>query len=221
VSAFDLAFRPASYWDHPDAVTAIRSRITGQNRRRMVTDFVTGAVPAELGEIDAGLLADALDDPDRRRLGAIHPSWLGGEYLPGYLPGEVEIARIVLASVTQDVISIRARRRRAGSGLRIRYRMVDDYDEPGGPRWSCRPASSAHPLALGRLIRLIDDARRPDLDLGDGPLADQFRDGNLAGDPEPLLRFVTVESDSYPTLAAWYRAQAEEWLRRRRRDLDS
>jgi hypothetical protein len=34
VSAFDLAFRPASYWDHPDPVTAIRSRITGQNRRR-------------------------------------------------------------------------------------------------------------------------------------------------------------------------------------------
>ena len=110
--SLDLRFRPASYWDHTDPVTAILSGIKGQNRCDMVREFVSGRMPEELGEIHPDLVANTLAETIRKALGAIHPSWMGGEYLPDYLPGEVEIARIVLASATQDVISIRARRRR-------------------------------------------------------------------------------------------------------------
>lgn len=204
---FDLAFRPASYWDPADPVSAIIQNIKGENRRRMARDFTTGRTPEELGEIDDSLLADSLDQDARLRLGAIHPSFLGGEFLPAYLPGEVEIARLVLDSTTRDVISIRARRGRKSG--RFRYRVVDEYET----RWEVRPASSRLPLTLGQLIRLIDTA--------DGmPTAEPGRtylqtlwDWQLEGlEPEEIVDFVTVESVVYPELGAWYEAKALEWL---------
>src|SRR6476620_2590520 len=107
----NLNFRPQSYWDHPDPVSAIPSNIKGQNRRQMIAAVITGRAPAHVGEIPSGFLEARLDDSTRAELGVTHPSWMGGEYPPDYLPGEVEIARIVLDSVSQDVISFRARRR--------------------------------------------------------------------------------------------------------------
>jgi hypothetical protein len=209
----DLLYRPASYWDHADPVSAIVAGIRGQNRREMARDFLTGRAPAELGEIDAGLLEDVLDEETRDALGASHPSWMGGEYLPDLLPGEVEIARIVLASTLQDVISIRARRRRGGR--RILYRIVDEYGEPGEPGWTCRPASSMQPLSMGRLIELIESARCPRFDVGDGPLTEAFRDFQEGTDPRDLVDFVTVESEFYPELGEYFEQRAQEWLERR------
>jgi hypothetical protein len=213
----DLQYRPASYWDHPDPVTAIVSGIRGQNRREMARDFITGRAPQWLGEIDPGLLEDVLDEETRDALGGSHPSWIGGEYLPHCLPGEVEIARVVLASVLQDVISIRARRRRGGQ--RILYRVVDEYAEPGRPGWVCRPASSLLPLTLGQLIGLIDGARHPDFDTGDGALDDGLRDFQETSDPEDLAHFVTVESEFYPELGEHYQRRARQWLERKLREL--
>jgi hypothetical protein len=213
----DLQYRPASYWDHADPVAAIVAGIRGQNRREMARDFVTGHAPDWLGEIDAGLLEDALDEETRDALGASHPSWMGGEYLPDCLPGEVEIARIVLASVLQDVISIRARRRR--NGRRILYRVVDEYGEPGEPGWTCRPASSAHPLTMGQLVELIETARSPQFGVGDGPLTEGLRDFQVDSDPRDLVGFVTVESVFYPGLAEHFEGRAAEWLERRLREV--
>jgi hypothetical protein len=213
----DLKFRPASYWDHAGPLSAILSGIKGQNRREMARDFVTGHAPDWLGGIDPALLEEDLDAATRDALGAAHPSWMGGEYLPGRLPGEVEIARIVLASVTQDVISFRARRR--GGRGRIRYRVVDEYHEPGRPGWTCCPASSARPLTRGQMIALIDGARNPDFDLGTGPLTDQFRDFQESDEVEDTARFVTVESDFYPGLSEYFELRAKEWLERKRREL--
>jgi hypothetical protein len=71
---------------------------------------------------------DSLDEEARRSLGQIHPSFMGGEYLPNYRRHEVEIARIELQSTTSDVISLRAR----GTGLRIKYRLVDEYQTDFG-----------------------------------------------------------------------------------------
>lgn len=216
---FDLQFRPASYWDHADPASAILSGIKGQNRRRMVFDFVTGDAPAWLGEIDPALVADGLDDSTRRALGASHPSWMGGEYLPDFLPGEVEIARIVMASVTQDVISVRARRRRGGR--RLAYRVVDEYREPGRPPWRCSPASSRRSLTLGQLIGLIDDAKHPDFEPHEGSLIDRIRNFQEGADPEDVVHFIALESDFYPALPAWYEERAAEWLVRARREAEA
>lgn len=213
----DLLFRPASYWDHPDPVTAIVAGIRGQNRREMARDFLSGRAPDWLGEIDAGLLEDVLDEETRDALGASHPSWMGGEYLPDLLPGEVEIGRVVLASVLQDVFSIRARRRRGGR--RILYRVVDEYGEAGEPGWACRPASSRQPLTMGQLVELIETARCPRFDVGDGPLTEALRDFQEDSDPRDLLGFVTVESEFYPGLAEWFERRAADWLERRLREV--
>jgi hypothetical protein len=48
---------------------------------------------------------------------------MGGEYLPPLEERETEIARISLASVTADQISVRARHVREG----IIYSIVDEY----------------------------------------------------------------------------------------------
>jgi hypothetical protein len=73
------------------------------------------------------LLREALDDDTRRSLDRIHPSFMGGEYLPDYGRDEVEIARIELESTTSDVISVRARPR----GRRIEYARLahTNFDE--------------------------------------------------------------------------------------------
>ena len=213
----DLQYRPASYWDHADPVAAIVAGIRGQNRREMARDFLAGRAPDWLGEIDAGLLEDVLDEETRDNLGASHPGWMGGEYLPDCLPGEVEIARIVLASVLQDVISIRARRRR--NGRRILYRVVDEYGEPGQPAWTCRPASSVHPLTMGQLIQLIETARNPQFDVGDGPLTEGLRDFQMDSDPRDLVGFVNVESEFYPGLVEYFERRAAEWLESRLREV--
>ena len=109
-------FRPKSYWNESDPLEAILRNIKGENRRRMVIDYWNAG---HLEKLDATLLNDELDEEDRRGLGRIHPSFMGGEYLPGYLPGEVEIARISLQSTTSDVISLRARPTPSGIAYRI------------------------------------------------------------------------------------------------------
>ena len=201
----DWDYRPASYWDHPDPVSAVVAGIKGQERRKAVRAAMNGVPGAELPPDE--FLVDSLS-PDRRRLiGRMHPAFMGGEYLPDCGRGEVEIARVVLASVMQDVISIRARRSRG----RIAYLVVDEYPEHGD--WSCRPRTTAQPLTLGELIRLIDGAANAGLDDCRTVLPDRYRNHNLeaGGDPASLRHFVTVESDLYPELAAYYTWQAEQW----------
>lgn len=219
MSFIDLQFRPQSYWDSAEPLTAILGNIKGENRRQMARDFIAGSASEVLGEIDSDLLADTVDDGIRRELGRLHPSWMGGEYLPDYLPGEVEIARIVLASTTQDVISIRARRRRGG--IRILYRIVDEYqDSPGNP-WTCRPRSSARPLTLGQLVQLIDHAGHEDLNPDGRSLTDNLCELQEGCDPGDLLSFVTLDSEWYPELSAYYRWRAQRWVNAKRRELDA
>ena len=70
---------------------------------------------------------------------------MGGEYLPDQRRREVEIARITIASVTQDVTSIYARRTKH----RIVYRVVDEY---GGETLAEKNTrSSKQPLTLVQL----------------------------------------------------------------------
>jgi len=201
----DWDYRPASYWDHPDPVSAVVAGIKGQERRKAVRDAMNGVPGAELPPEE--FRVDSLPPHLRRLVSRLHPAFMGGEYLPDYRRGEVEIARVVLASVMQDVISIRARRVRG----RITYRVVDEYPEHGG--WSCRRRTTAEPLTLGELIRLIDGAWNGDGGDRGTVLADRFRNANLeAGDdPATIRHFVTVESDLYPELAAYYAWQAEQW----------
>jgi hypothetical protein len=98
-----------------------------------------------LNEVPEMLLQSVLDEPVRQALGRIHPAFMGGEYLPNLASNEVAIAHITIASTTQDVTSVYARRRKN----RIHYRVVDEYDGDTLPEKSTR--TSTRPLTLGGL----------------------------------------------------------------------
>ena len=75
-------FRPKSYWDDSDPLKAILKNVKGEKRRQMLIDYWNAG---HLEKLNATLLQDELGTEERRSLGRIHPSFMGGEYLPGYL----------------------------------------------------------------------------------------------------------------------------------------
>ena len=106
-AGIDYEFRPESFWTAAsDPLAAILRNVKGRNRREMIRDYYAAG---KLDQLSDELLEDALNDEVRISLGKIHPTFMGGEYLPNYGRQEVEIARIALASTTSDVISLRAR----------------------------------------------------------------------------------------------------------------
>ena len=94
---FDLSFRPETYWEHGDPIAAILSGVKGEARRLLVREAL------EAGQdVPEGLLDPLLEEEARRYFGAIHPLFMGGEYVPPDLPGETTIVRIDLRSTTSS-----------------------------------------------------------------------------------------------------------------------
>jgi len=142
-----------------------------------------------------GLLdGEGISERDRRALEAMHPMFMGGNYLPDTEQGEVEIARIRIASTTFDVTSVYAKR----DGDVIRYRVVDEYggDTLEGPSGT----ESTRPLTLGELA---------DFFLTAWPLLDVL-EMNFEGDPDASLGFFVAESDFYPEFDALCRERVVE-----------
>jgi hypothetical protein len=128
--------------------------------------------------------------------------FMGGEYLPDYRPGEVEIARIELKSTTGDVISIRARK--SGSG--ISYRVVDEYDT----EFRQARETSARPLTLGELIEFLDNSTADGLP---GGLGLGYNEMNAESTGRACLRhFTSVTSEFYPGLDSHYEQVFADWV---------
>lgn len=141
-------YRPASCWKNDDPLAEILQNVTGTRRRRVIAKAWENGT---LDELPDALLQDQLDPDTRAIIGRAHPSLMGGEDLPAYLPDDVEILRIHIPSTTSDVVSLRARRETGDP--RIHYRFVDEY-----PWNTFRIAreTSEHPLTTAELIHLID-----------------------------------------------------------------
>ena len=202
----DYQFRPDSYWAVArNPLEAALRNVKGRHRREMIKDYHEAGNLEQLGE---DLLGDTLDDNNRVSFGLIHPTYMGGEYLPNYGRSEVEIARIELESTTHDVMSLRAR----PSGTRIKYRLLDEYQT----EFRQPQQTSAKPFSLGELIRFLDSVER--IEAGE-PSWDQFgfvlssNQCNLecGADLDSLRDFTRVESDYYPELGAHYAKAIEEW----------
>ena len=114
----DQNYRPNTYWPHSLNQEQLLTRIPGQVRRDIVRQLF-----AEDGNagLDALAANEDFGNEDRRSWGLEHPSFMGGEYLPQLEVEDVEIARVSLASVTSDQISIRASR----CGGKIQYSVCD------------------------------------------------------------------------------------------------
>lgn len=201
---YDLSFRPESYWSDARLVAYFLSSIKGRARRAQVKKLLR---EGRASEIPLELLSESLPKKERERIGRIHPSLMGGEYLPQLSDAEdeVEIARIELNSVTWDVISIRARRslEEDGSYLGyIRYRMVDEYDTEF-EEWE--ELETAEPLTFGDLLDLLERWENPrDWNWEEG--------GTRTREYlEEMRDFASFSSSFYPQLSAYYEEEAQEW----------
>jgi hypothetical protein len=117
----DLDYRPQSYFWADEIGVLLTSQIKGAQRKALYERFVRDGSEEDIDEL---LSKPKLSDQERDFIGKIHPSLMGGEYLPESLAGEVEIARITINSTTQDVTSVFASPREN----EIYYRVVDEYD---------------------------------------------------------------------------------------------
>ena len=195
------AFWPASYWDDPDPLSAVLRNVTGENRRQMITDFWKSG---QLEELSPELLCDEPDRGTVTRLGGIHPSFLGGEFLPPCLPGEVEIARICLRSTTSDVISLRARPVLSG----IAYRIEDEYRG----KFTLPIAVSERPLTLAEIITQFEEGHLEQLDWPGG-LALGYNNMNVEfSELERLRHFTRITSRIYRQLEDHFEHVFDEWF---------
>lgn len=198
---YDLNYRPASYWDTEGLLAGVWANIKGDARRNYIKALVQAGLTRGLTAED---LEDSLTDEHRQAAGLIHPSLMGGEYLPDYLPGEVEIARISMASITRDVISIRARPLLPGL-RRIGYRVVDEYESS----YEVDRGYSLKPLTMRGLMRLMARCRALDYK----GLVFGFLDfsADCAGEADEYRDFLTVSSEFYPELEDCYSERIERW----------
>lgn len=116
----DVFYRPTDYYWAYDRGIRLASNIKGAERKALYERL--------LKEGDSGACDEIFMQPsltvEQRRTANTHPAFMGGEYLPDCDPNEVEIARITIASTTQDVTCVYARRVPGG----IEYRVVDEYE---------------------------------------------------------------------------------------------
>lgn len=196
----DYAFRPASYWADTDVQQAVLRDVQGTRRRELLADALRAG---RLEDVPEELQQSELTEDVRRRLGQIHPSFMGGEYLPTHGVAETEIARIQLRSTTSDVISIRARLHR---GVH-HYRVVDEYQE----KFTVTPATSRRPFTLGQLVRFIDNVRHPCL-TRPYSLAYNELNADHPSDRPRLRGFTRINSDPYPGLFRHYEHVFDDWV---------
>lgn len=196
LSDIDLSFRPKSYFWPIGLETHLLASIKGAERHAALKALVDAG---HLDDIPSLLTHSALSAEDRSTLGMLHPAFMGGEYLPNLKGAEVMIARITIASTTQDVTCVYARRCKN----RIHYRVVDEY---GGDTLSGRATrTSLRPLTLGQLEAFFSNAW-PILDVLDCNFGD---DGY---DPELMDDFVvSIDSQFYPEFDVLYRRKISDW----------
>ena len=205
VPGIDLTFRPSSYFWPLGLETHLLARIKGAERKAALKQLIDAK---RLDQIPDFLAQSALSDGERQALGRIHPAFMGGEYLPDLLQNEVAIARITIASTTQDVTSVYARRRKR----RIYYRVVDEYE--GETLCGKNTRTSTRPLALRELEAFFNGAWSI-FDV----LAMNF--GHSGYDRDEMLDFVVgVESQFYPQIGKLYEWRIDAWAAARREKLE-
>jgi hypothetical protein len=199
----DYSFRPVSYWRTANLHQLV-ANIKGAERKQKALRLIKEGRLDEAAEIS---LADSLSGADRARAGEVHPALMGGEYLPDYRSNEVEIARVTMASTTQDVISIRAYPLPRGVG----FRVVDEYDSTS----TIKPRFANHPLSLRQLVRLIDTSHRHKMGpIGLGVIQINFDCSELPADS--FAEFMEFSSEFYPELSNHYWFATQRWLEQNR-----
>ena len=183
-------FRPSDALFGLPAETFLLASVKGESRRQMIT---AATREDRLEQLHESLLASELSDEDRKQWGRLHPSHLGGEFLPNRSPDELEVARITIRSTTYDVVSLYARRHAAGYD----YRLVDEYD-----------GEFLEGDTTASLPRQMTQAEVVEFFLGAYPLADICEGNELTG--KEAQDFTLPSSTYYPDFEARVRAHLWE-----------
>jgi hypothetical protein len=192
LDGIDLSFRPKSYFWPLSAKTHLLATIKGAARRAEAERLIASG---DIKQLDEFIAASKLSEEDRQMWGRIHPSFMGGEYLPDRADREIEIARITIASTTMDVTGVYARI----VGKRIAYRVVDEY---GGDTLSNKGVrTSLRPLSLGQLEQFFISAWRLDEVV-------KFNELDQAG----AQAFVSPSSSFYPQFSQLIRRRIKQWI---------
>jgi hypothetical protein len=176
----DLNFRPKSYFGPQKLEQHLVSKVKGA----VVRDKLEMLLKKESAEIVQLLGSEGMSNEDIKALGSIHPMLMGGNYLPDTNDGEVEIARIEIASTTFDVTCVFAK----SENGKIQYRVVDEYD--GDTLSASNEMTSDTPLTLGELAHFFLTA---------WSLIGVLK-MNFKGDVNSALRFFIAKSKFYPDL---------------------
>ncbi len=201
-TSIDFDYRPRSYFFPMSAAKYLLATIKGTQRRREIEQLIESGNEREIQD---WMAHSTLDQKTRQIIGSYHPMFMGGEYLPDLEAGEVEIARLELASVTADVISVRAHR----SGDRIYYRVFDEYENNS---YKVTPWWSKQPLTLQQLVGLIEtttDKKDAELSCGLRFLDESYRQFDF--ELETCRTFLRVTSAFYPALESYYDLAIEDW----------
>jgi len=197
----DLDFRPNSYFWPTGLETHLLARIKGAERKAALKRLLDSGRPEDVPDF---LAKSALSDSERQALGRIHPAFMGGEYLPDLMRTETMIARITIASTTQDVTCVYARRGRN----RIHYRVVDEYE--GATLSGKSTRTSTHPLSLRALESFFSSAWSL-FDVLD------MNFGESGYEEDEMQAFVVdVGSSFYPELDSLVRERISNWGSARR-----
>ena len=200
--SIDWAFRPETYFPQAQTPEQLLTRIKGQVRRELAQAAFDETGFRGLTEF---LARESLPGGELQNWGRVHPMMMGGEYLPDLQAGEVEIARISLASVMGDQICVRARPK----GGRIAYSVVDEYET----EYHLSQKSSSRPLTLVELVRLLDQSYHSEEPDRGGLIVSHWNYiHEMEGDAESAVAFASIDSVWYPQLGEVYEKRATEWL---------
>jgi hypothetical protein len=191
IPATSNRYRPRDYFGRYDLQTELLTRVKGTARRGALREALDSG---QIAEVPDSIKSAALSEIARQHIGRMHPSFMGGEYLPTVDTSEVEIARICIKSTTGDVTSLYAR----VVGKRIAYRVVDEYQGDTLSRVTQR--TSVRPLTMSQMI---------DFFLGAWDLY-VCLDCNFEGDLEEMLEFFEGESEFYPCFDSELRRRVRE-----------
>ena len=179
IEKFDLGFRPTTYFAPTDLTKHQILQIKDEFVRTHLLHLYEAQKIEEIEEV----LKSHQENGDQ--YGAIHPAFMGGQYLPDLAENELEIARLMIRSVTYDITAIYAR----FDNGKIHYRMADEYEG----ETLVEPSSlvSDKPLSLGEMR---------DFFLTSYSLIEclEWNDFLWEGNKSEALDFFEASSDFYP-----------------------
>lgn len=179
MSEIDLEQRPKTYFSPQPLVTYLVEKVKNAAIRERLELLLSEGRIEEIKELldEVGITANSIQS-----LEAIHPMFMGGNYLPDMDEGEVEVARIEIASTTRDVTCLFAKKE---NGI-IKFRVVDEY---GGDTLNFpTEVTTDEPMTLREMTEFFHSA---------WSLIDVL-EMNFDGQLEPALAFFKAKSKFYP-----------------------